>query len=75
MKVRLPDGREVEATQMSFKPRKEDWNEYECEDGTIIKVKVIVTEIYRLEEMDPATGKHNWLVKSNNVIATVEPSE
>lgn len=60
--------------QLSFKPLKEDWNEYLLEDGQVLKMKVIVTEVYELEGIDPVTNKKNYLVKSINAIA-VESSK
>jgi len=60
--------------QLSFKPLKEDWNEYLLEDGQVLKMKVIVTEVYELEGVDPVTNKKNYLVKSINAIA-VESSK
>jgi len=75
LKIRLPNGKTVNATQMDFKPVKEDWNVYRLEDGTLIKVKVVASEIYRLESRDPVTGKHNYLVRSENVISVVEKEE
>jgi hypothetical protein len=59
--------------QLNFTPIKEEWNEYKLEDGQILKVKLILTEVYELEEVDPATGKKNYLIKSTNVIATELP--
>lgn len=53
--------------QLSFKPLKEDWNEYLLEDGRVLK-KVIVTEVYELEGI-PVTNKKNYLVKSLNAVA------
>jgi len=59
--------------QLTFTPIKEEWNEYKLEDGQILKVKLILTEVYELEGVDPATGKKNYLIKSTNVIATELP--
>jgi len=73
MKIKMPDGREVEAIQMNFESISEGWNEYKLEDGTIIKAKLVVTEIYRLEDKDPVTGKYNYVVKSNTVLAVYTP--
>jgi len=69
IKIRLPDGRETFGTQVDFKVIKEDWNEYELRNGLILRIKPVVSEVYILEEKDPATGMPNVLVKSTNVIS------
>jgi hypothetical protein len=72
MKIRMPDGSSVEGTQVSFEPKKEDWNIYECADHTMVKVRVVVVEIYKLDRKDPVTGKNDWFVKFNTVVSTAE---
>jgi len=69
IKIRLPDGRETFGTQVDFKVIKEDWNEYKLRNGLILRIKPVVSEVYILEEKDPATGMPNVLVKSTNVIS------
>ena len=69
IKIRLPDGKETFGTQVDFKVLKEDWNEYELRDGLILRIKPVVSEVYILDEKDPATGMPNVLVKSTNVIS------
>lgn len=47
--VLVPDprtpGKIVRAKAARFKVLKEDWNEYELEDGTIVKVKLTVAHV------------------------------
>jgi hypothetical protein len=71
--VTLPDGNKVQATQEEFVPTKEEWNEYKLTDGTIIRIKIVVSEIFRLDQKDPATGKPNFMVKSKSVMSTIIP--
>ena len=75
MKVRLPDGREIEAMDVDFETVKEDWNEYKLEDGTILKFKTIVSSIVRTEEYDPMTGDPVYHVRSTNVLRVKVPEE
>ena len=75
MKVRLPDGREIEAIDVDFETVKEDWNEYKLEDGTILKFKTIVSSIVRTEEYDPMTGDPVYHVRSTNVLRVKVPEE
>ena len=73
--ITLPDGKKVEGKLSTVVNSKENWNEYELEDGIVIRLKSVVTEIYRLSDNDPSTGKPNFLVKSNNAMAVLTPEE
>lgn len=75
MKLKIAEGTIVEAEPTEFKTKREDWNVYELSDGTIIKTKDIVAEIYRLDTLDPATGQHNYFVRHNTIISAMEPTK
>jgi len=51
---------------LDFKELLEQWNEYECEDGTRIKLKVILTAVRRDEikpnEFGEPTYNLAWIV-------------
>lgn len=67
MKV-LHQGREVEATEVEFLTRKEDFNEYQLVDGPTIRMKTVVTDIVRIEgEKDP-DGNPVYQVRSTNIV-------
>ena len=67
MKINF-QGREVEATDVDFITRKEDFNEYQLSDGKVIRMKTVVTDIFRLEgEKDPE-GNPVYQVKSINIL-------
>ena len=73
MTVRLNlGGKTVNAEKMDFKTLDEAWSSYRLEDGTVLKVKVIASEVYKLPDADPLTGAPQFLMKSSNVMA-VEP--
>lgn len=75
MKLKIPDGTSVEAELVEFKTLKEDWNTYQLSDGTIIKVKDVVAQIYRLDTIDAATEQHNYFVRHNTIISAMEPTK
>ncbi len=75
MKVRLPNGREVEAMGVDFETVKEDWNEYKLEDGTILKFKTVVSSIIRTEDYDPMTGDPVYHIRSTNILRANVPEE
>ena len=65
-------GKTVDSERMEFKQLDEAWSSYRLEDGTIVKIKVVAAEVYKLPGVDPLTGAPQYLVKSSNVLA-VEP--
>ena len=69
------NGQTVEAERMDFTPVREEWSRYRLEDGTIIKLRSIVSEILRLPGFDPVTGVRNFLTRSSNVVAVEAPDE
>jgi hypothetical protein len=75
MKVRLPNGTEVEAMNVDFETVKEDWNEYKLTDGTILKFKTVVSNVIRTENYDPMTGDPVYHVRSTNILRVNVPSE
>ena len=71
VKLNLGD-RVVDAERMDFKILDEAWSSYRLEDGNVVKIKVVASEVYKLPDADPLTGAPQFLLKSSNVMA-VEP--
>lgn len=67
-KIRAPDGSEVEATELSFQNVREHWNEYLLDDGTIIKLKPVATELFRLDDRHDNEGNPVYILKSRNIL-------
>jgi hypothetical protein len=65
-------GRQVEGKSVEFLTRKEDFNEYQLTDGTILKIKMVATRIIRLEEEKAPDGKPIYLIQSQNVVAPID---
>ncbi len=72
MKVKGPDGKEVEATVVDFLIKKEDFSEYQLVDGRIVRIKLVVTRILRLEDIKNPDGTQAYLINSTNVLAPLE---
>jgi hypothetical protein len=64
-------GRQVEGESVDFLARKEDFNEYQLTDGKILKIKMVVTRIIRLEEEKAPDGNPTYLIQSQNVVAPI----
>ena len=58
----------MESSDVDFKTGKEDWNKYQLEDGTILKLKIILMRI--VEETDSGGNKGYSFGWSNVISAT-----
>lgn len=73
MKIKVSPQQIVEGERVEFKTLKEEWNTYQLLDGTIVKVKTIATDIFKLESIDEFTGQHHYFVKHNTIVSMMEP--
>ena len=67
------NGREVDATEVDFQTRKEDWNEYQLMDGTVIKMKLVVSQIFKIEGVYDSEGNPAYQIKSTNLPMVKSP--
>jgi hypothetical protein len=67
-----PFGR-VEATEVGFRSSGENWNEYLADDGTVIRVKLVVTEVLRVDGQYDSSGNPLYVVQSTNVTSISAP--
>jgi len=51
----------------------ENWNEYILEDGTVIKLKPVLTEVLRVENEWAADGNPVYFLKSTQVLSVDAP--
>lgn len=72
-KVIGPDGSEVEATVLPYQVGGEHWNEYLIDDGTVIRLKPVVTDVMRLDGHYDLQGNPMYLVQSTNVVSVNAP--
>lgn len=68
-----PDGQLREAELVPVKSSSEHANVYELEDGSLISLKVVVTEIWRIEGVYDADGNPAYITKSGNVVTVTAP--
>jgi len=74
-KIRLvPNGPEKEAELIEIQQASEHWNQYLLSDQTVIKVKLVATEVWRVDDEWDPEGNPVYLVKSSNVI-TINATE
>lgn len=65
----------VTGEELNFKTKQDDWSIYELEDGTIIKLRTIVTKIIRTEKWHAQRNDPIYSVASNNVIEAIVPEK
>lgn len=66
------NGKLVPGCVVSFNPVLETWNEYTIEDGTVIRMRTVVTRVVRMGEPGPDGGPA-YFVSSNNVLDVQAP--
>ena len=64
-----------EVTEVGFRTMGENWNEYLADDGSVIRVKLVVTEIVRVDGMYDDQGAPGYWIKSANVTNVSAPEE
>ena len=74
-KIRGPQGEEVEVTEVGYRTSGEFWNEYLTDDGSVIRVKLVVTDIVRVDGQYDLQGQPAYLVQSSSVVAVSAPEE
>jgi DNA phosphorothioation-dependent restriction protein DptG len=75
MKIKNQQGNMVDGTDVDWITKTENWNEYECDDGTTVRLKSTVTRIFRTDEKDVSTGEYAYIVQSTNAISIRSPKE
>ena len=66
-------GRDVDGVEVRFRSVREDWNEYDLDDGSTLRMKLFVSDIVRLEGEYDAENNPIYVVKSGNVVVVKAP--
>jgi hypothetical protein len=74
-KINVAGVGEVDAEQVGFRPVQEFWNEYHLDDGSTLRLKLVVTTVLRVPDMFDAEGNPAYLVNSTNVMAVDAPED
>ena len=61
-------GEDVDAVEVKYKSVREDWNEYDIDDGSTIRIKLLVSDITRLADKFDQEGNPIYVVKSGNIL-------
>lgn len=74
-RIEIPGRGPTDVTEVGFRSSGEHWNEYLADDGSVIRLKVVVTEILRIDGEYDQEGNPGYIVKSTNVVAVSAPEE
>lgn len=70
----LLNGQWVEAVAVPVRSSQEHWNEYLLDDETVLRMKLVVTDVYRIEGLYDNEGNPIYHIKSGNVASAI-PTE
>lgn len=65
----------VPATVVPVRSTQEAWSTYLLEDGSVVKVKLVVTEVAKIDGMHEPDGTPVYNAKWNVVLAVTSPPE
>lgn len=66
---------EKDAQLIEIQQSNEHWNQYLLGDGTVIKLKPVATEVWRIEGEWDNDGNPIYVIKSSNVVTVNPPDE
>lgn len=69
------EGQPVSAEVVEVKQSNERWNEYLLDDGTVLKMKLVLTNVVRIDEKYDSTGNPAYLINSTNALSVNAPTE
>lgn len=72
--VDTPEGPR-EATEVGFRAAGEHWNEYLLDDGTVLRLKLVVTNVVKIDGLYDNDGNPAYLAQSTNVVGVSSPEE
>jgi hypothetical protein len=61
----------MDKVEVSYTPYQEDWNIYRLPDGTKLKVKLVVSSVFRIKGRFDELGYPMYLINSTNAITPV----
>ena len=70
-----PDGQEHEAEPIGFRAAGEHFNEYLLDDGVILRIKLVLTDVWKAKEAYDSYGNPLYLTVQLPVVAVDAPDE
>ena len=70
-----PEGQEHEAEPIGFRASGEHFNEYLLDDGTVLRIKLVLTEAWKVREVYDSSGNPIYVVVHSPVVVVDAPDE
>ena len=70
-----PGGPQADMELVEVQSAQESWNQYLLGDGSTVKLKAVVTEIWRVVDQFDGEGNPMYFVKSSNIVTVNAPDE
>ena len=75
-RIKSPAGEMVDAVELGFRIEGEEpWISYLLDDGTLLRVKLTLTNIFRVEGQQDQLGRPVYVFESTNVLSISVPEE
>ncbi len=74
-RINLPGLGVTEVETVGFRETGEYWNEYLLDDGTLVRIKLVVGSVYRVPDKYDAEGNPMYVINSTNVVKIDAPDE
>ena len=71
----VPNGPLVDVELADVQNSQESWNQYLLSDGVTLKLKVVVTEVWRVVDAYDNDGNPQYIAKSGNILVINAPDE
>jgi hypothetical protein len=68
--IKGPDGNDYEAELVGFRSSGEHFNEYLLDDGTVLKLKLVLTEALRIKDLYDGQGNPVYYLQHSQVTST-----
>lgn len=72
-KVPGPNGQLIDAEQIDVTDSKEPWSEYHLDDGSTLKIKQVLLEVWRLVDQYDPDGNPVYFIKGSPVMNVIAP--
>jgi hypothetical protein len=73
MQIRDPEGTLIEAERIAITHSDDPWLIYDLEDGTQLRIRIVVSSVFRLNGKYTLDGDPVYVVRSQNVVAADVP--
>jgi hypothetical protein len=64
----------IDATPIGLISSTEHWNEYLAADGTVLRLKAVATELFRLDNLHDPDGNPMYVLRTNQVMTVSAPA-